>query len=162
MHRLPLSGYKAGMRKTLTGIGVTALAALGGAANATIPPGSPVNWPLHATLTHAGDTEIAGVALLRLTSGPKVCWRITLSDQDALPATAAHLHRSVGGQPGAAVVPFSAPRTGHSSGCVPAAQTVVDGLRKTPRNYMVVVRTADGSVRGQVRPFTRYQPGPGR
>ena len=150
------------MTRTLTGIGVAALAAFAGAATAAVPPGSPVNWPLHASLTHAGDTEIAGVALLRVTSGPKVCWRITLNNQAALPATAAHLHRMVGGMPGAAVVTFSPPRDGHSNGCVPAQQSVVDGLKKTPRNYMVVVRTADGSVRGQVRPFIRYQPGPGR
>jgi CHRD domain len=149
------------MTRTLTGIGVAALAAFAGAAAAAVPPG-PVNWPLHATLTHPGDTEIAGVALLRVASGPKVCWRITLSDQAALPATAAHLHRMVAGQAGAALVTFSPPRDGHSNGCATAQQSVVDGLRKTPRNYIVVVRTADGSVRGQVRLFTRYQPGPGR
>ena len=150
------------MSRVLTGMLLVMLAAGAATADAKVPPNR-VSWPLAAPLTHPDDTHLAGLALLRTAAGPKVCWRITLSDPSTLPATAAHLHRNVAGQPGTtALVTFTPPRDGRSGGCVTAPQAVVDGLRKTPRDYMVVVRTADGSVRGVVRPFVRYQPDAGR
>lgn len=150
------------MSRALTGMFLTMLAIGAATASATVGP-RPIDWPLNAPLAHPGGSKLAGLALIRVQPGPKVCWRITLSDPSTLPATAAHLSRNVGGQSGdAALVTFTPPRDGRSSGCVAAPQAVVDGLRKQPRNYMVVVRTAAGSVRGVVRPFVRYQPGPGR
>jgi len=148
------------MGRALTGLCVGVLVSLPGVASAAPP--APIYWPLEAPLTRPGETKAAGLALLRLGGGPRVCWRITVADQTALPATAARLHRDAGGQPGAVVLTFAPPKDGHSSGCEQVPQSVFDGLRHTPRAYMVVVRTANGSIRGQVRPFTRYQPGAGR
>ena len=70
------------------------------------------------------------------------------------PAVAAHIHRGASGVAGPVVVPLTTPGAdGKSSGCAPAARTVVSAMLAQPASYYVNVHTAEfqgGAVRGQL------------
>jgi hypothetical protein len=99
------------------------------------------------------DPDGTGTAGLRLRSGnTEVCFTLAVRDI-LLPATGAHIHRAPRGQNGNVVIPFAAPVTGTSSGCVTANADLVDEILANPEGFYVNVHNAQfpgGAVRGQL------------
>lgn len=127
-----------------------------------ITPMSPTQGgiALSASLTGAaevpgpGDTDGQGQATIRLTAGEgRLCYQITASSI-TLPASAAHIHVGAAGTAGDIVVGLTPPdATGNTSGCVPAARTLVTAILANPAAYYVNVHTTDlpnGAIRGQL------------
>ena len=67
---------------------------------------------------------------------------------------AAHIHTGAAGSSGAVVVPLGTPDgSGKSSGCLPAARSVVASILNAPDSFYVNVHTAafpGGAIRGQL------------
>lgn len=103
--------------------------------------------------TPAGDPVGTGTAAIRLRAGQgQVCYQLAV--ENLAPAVAAHIHRGASGVAGPVVVPLTTPGAdGKSSGCAPAARTVVSAMLAQPASYYVNVHTAEfqgGAVRGQL------------
>jgi hypothetical protein len=103
--------------------------------------------------TPAGDPVGTGTAAIRLRAGQgQVCFQLAVENLPA--AVAAHIHRGASGVAGPVVVPLTTPGAdGKSSGCAPAARTVVSAMLAQPASYYVNVHTAEfqgGAVRGQL------------
>ena len=100
-----------------------------------------------------GDADGAGTAVVRFRRDGRVCFRITVQNI-LLPSVGAHIHRAPRGSNGPIVIPFTAPNaSGTSSGCVEAAQALIDEIVANPANFYVNVHTTDrpgGAVRGQL------------
>lgn len=115
---------------------------------------------LSATLTGAaevpgpGDPDGSGTAEITLDDDDnEVCWDIDVTNI-TLPATAAHIHIGAAGVAGGIEVTLSAPdASGNATGCVDAADALVDDIIATPGAFYVNVHTSDfpdGAVRGQL------------
>jgi hypothetical protein len=69
------------------------------------------------------------------------------------PVIAAHIHRGAAGTNGPIVVPFVAPTTGMSQGCVSVADALLNEIRSDPGGFYVNVLTTahpGGEIRGQL------------
>jgi hypothetical protein len=100
-----------------------------------------------------GDPVGTGTATLRLRAGQgQVCYQLAAKSLPA--AVAAHIHRGDAGVAGPVVVPLQTPNAaGTSSGCAPAARTLVAAILANPASYYVNIHTSEfpnGAVRGQL------------
>jgi hypothetical protein len=100
----------------------------------------------------AGDPVGTGTSTIRLRAGQgQLCFQLAVEN---LTAAAAHVHRGATGVAGPVVVPLTTPGgDGKSSGCAPAARTLVSAILAQPASYYVNVHTAEfpaGAVRGQL------------
>ena len=101
----------------------------------------------------AGDPVATATATVRLRAGQgQLCYQVATKD---LPAAAAmHIHKGDTGAAGPVVVPLRTPdAAGTSSGCAPAARTLVSAILGDPGSYYLNVHTAEfpaGAVRGQL------------
>jgi hypothetical protein len=78
--------------------------------------------------------------------------RVTVSDMSS-PVIAAHIHRGAAGTNGPIVVPFVAPTTGMSQGCVSVADALLNEIRSDPGGFYVNVHTTahpGGEIRGKL------------
>ena len=103
--------------------------------------------------TPAGDPVGTGTSTIRLRAGQgQVCYQLAV--ENLPPAAAAHIHRGASGVAGPVVVPLTTPGAdGKSSGCAPAARTLVSAILAQPASYYVNVHTEEfqaGAVRGQL------------
>ena len=103
--------------------------------------------------TPAGDPVATGTSSIRLRAGQgQLCYQLAV--EHLAPATAAHIHRGASGVAGPVVVPLTTPGAdGKSSGCAPAARTLVSAILAQPASYYVNVHTSElpaGAVRGQL------------
>ena len=103
--------------------------------------------------TPAGDPVGTGTSTVRLRAGQgQVCYQLAV--ENLPPAAAAHIHRGASGVAGPVVVPLTTPGAdGKSSGCAPAARTLVAAILAQPASYYVNVHTSEfqaGAVRGQL------------
>ena len=100
----------------------------------------------------AGDPVGTGTSTIRLRAGQgQLCYQLSVENLAA--AAAAHVHRGATGVAGPVVVPLTTPANGTSSGCAPAARTIVSAILAEPTSYYVNVHTAEfpaGAVRGQL------------
>jgi hypothetical protein len=122
------------------------------------PPGNV--YSLFATLR--GDNDIPpgdpdGFGYARVTidlDENTVCYQLSVAQTD--PPVAAHIHEGGPGTNGPVVVPFEAPATGLSKGCVDVDPSLASGIIANPNGYYVNVHTAafpPGAVRGQLAPL---------
>jgi hypothetical protein len=106
-------------------------------------------------VTHQGDPDGFGDALITVNRGQgEVCWELSASNI-LLPGTAAHIHKAAPGRPGPVVVPLSAPdASGFSAGCRSVADTdLLRDILVNPAAYYVNVHNTDfppGAIRGQL------------
>jgi hypothetical protein len=103
--------------------------------------------------TPAGDPVGTGTATVRLRKGQgQACFTIATTNLPT--AVAAHIHAGAAGTGGAIVVPLATPNaSGKSSGCLPAARSVVASILKAPASFYVNVHTGEfpgGAIRGQL------------
>lgn len=100
-----------------------------------------------------GDPDGTGTAKITADATTnQVCYDLTT--QGITRPTAAHLHRGRSGEAGPPVVPFDAPSSGASDGCVSVDKTVAAGVIADPASYYVNVHNADypaGAIRGQLK-----------
>jgi hypothetical protein len=99
------------------------------------------------------DLDGEGTAMVRLDIVQnQVCYEISVSN--IAPATLAHIHRGGPTANGPVVVPFTAPTSGSSSGCVSNVNVnVLNEILANPGNFYVNVHNAEfpgGVVRGQL------------
>jgi len=122
------------------------------------PPGN--LYSLFATLR--GDNDIPpgdpdGFGYARVTidlDENTVCYQLSVARTD--PPVAAHIHVGAAGENGPVVVPFEAPATGMSKGCVDVDPSLAAAIVANPSGYYVNVHTAaypPGAVRGQLAPL---------
>jgi len=122
------------------------------------PPGNA--YSLFATLR--GDNDIPpgdpdGFGYARVTidlDDNTVCYQLSVAQTD--PPVAAHIHSGGPGENGPVVVPFEAPTTGLSKGCVDVDPALAADIVANPNSYYVNVHTAafpPGAVRGQLAPL---------
>ena len=99
-----------------------------------------------------GDPDGSGTAQVWVNPGRNVvCYEITVMNVDR--AVAAHIHHAPAGVNGPVVVPFAAPTSGSSSGCVDVDRELARDIVMHPADYYVNVHTAvvpAGAVRGQL------------
>lgn len=99
-----------------------------------------------------GDPDGSGTARVWVNPGTNVvCYELTVTNVDG--AVAAHIHHAPVGVNGPVVVPFAAPASGTSSGCVDVARELARDIVMHPEDYYVNVHTAvvpAGAVRGQL------------
>jgi hypothetical protein len=117
--------------------------------------------PFLASLTGAnevptpGDPDGAGSAAVSFdvidADNYEVCFDLAYSN---IPdPTMAHIHTGAAGVPGGVVVDFGDPPAGAHSGCVVAADDVVEPILANPANFYVNVHTTEfpsGAIRGQL------------
>ncbi len=101
----------------------------------------------------AGDPVGTGTATVRLRKGQgQACFTIATTNLPT--AVAAHIHTGAAGTAGTVVVPLGTPDgSGKSSGCLPAARSVVASILKSPASFYVNVHTGEfpgGAIRGQL------------
>jgi CHRD domain-containing protein len=108
------------------------------------------------TLDLKGSSEpnATGSAVLRFRKDAGlVCYRLHAANI-TLPALGAHIHKGPAGTNGPVVVPFTAPGAkGDSSGCSPAAGSLIDDILANRSGYYVNVHTQEhpaGAIRGQL------------
>jgi CHRD domain len=81
-----------------------------------------------------------------------VCYELTATLSS--PATAAHIHRGAVTASGPVVVPFNAPSSGQSNGCVEVDDpALLEEIEGNPFGFYVNVHNADfpdGAIRGQL------------
>jgi len=120
--------------------------------------GRPLATPLTQeawTSGYRGDPDGTGTALLTVNAGQReVCWQLEVQNI-ALPATAAHIHKALAGDPGAIVVHLSAPDpSGTATGCRSGLdRELLADILEHPDDYYVNVHNATyppGAVRGQL------------
>ena len=100
-----------------------------------------------------GDPDGTGTAKITADATTnQVCFELTT--QGIVRPTAAHLHRGAAGVAGPVVVPFDAPASGESKGCVSVDKTIAAGVIADPAAYYVNIHNADypnGAIRGQLK-----------
>jgi hypothetical protein len=100
-----------------------------------------------------GDSDGAGVAVVRIRPDNQVCYRIGVQNL-LLPAVGAHIHRGAAGGAGPIVVPFTAPdASGISSGCAAADPTLLADIKANPAGFYTNVHTREfpgGAIRAQL------------
>jgi len=105
-----------------------------------------------AEIPGPGDSDGTGTAQVQVNVGAQqVC--IALNGQNIAPATAAHIHRGVGGVAGPIVVTLPTPVGGVANGCVAVHRFLASEILLNPAGFYVNVHTADfpdGAIRGQV------------
>lgn len=122
------------------------------------PPGNV--YSLFATLR--GDNDIPpgdpdGFGYARVTidlDESTVCYQLSVARTD--PPVAAHIHDGGPGENGPVVVPFEAPVTGLSKGCVDVEPALAAAIVANPNGFYVNVHSAaypPGAVRGQLAPL---------
>jgi CHRD domain len=102
-----------------------------------------------------GDPDAFGVATVTLISPGAICYSIVL--QNAVAATAAHIHSGAAGVAGAIVIPLpvNALVPIRIANCVAAAPATITAIRNAPENFYVNVHNAafpGGAARGQLQP----------
>jgi hypothetical protein len=122
-------------------------------------PGSDLGGlPESATLSGANQVPpvtTAGTGTANITLNPghdELCYHVTVSSLSS-PVIAAHIHMGPAGTNGPIVIPFAAPTTGTSEGCVTISDTLMTELRSDPSGFYVNVHTTahpGGEVRGQL------------
>jgi hypothetical protein len=83
-----------------------------------------------------------------------VCYQLSVAGTDE--PVAAHIHEGAAGVNGPVVVPFEAPATGLSKGCVDVDPALAAAIVSNPSGYYVNVHTGafpPGAVRGQLMPL---------
>ena len=105
-------------------------------------------------LKGSSEPNATGTAVVRIRKDAgQVCYRLH-AENVTLPTVAAHIHRGAAGTNGPVVVPFTAPGAdGNSSGCAPAAATLIDEILGNPAGFYVNVHTKEhpaGAIRGQL------------
>lgn len=108
----------------------------------------------HLDLQGTSEPNAKGTAVLRVRrKAGLVCYRLRVENV-TLPTVGAHIHHGTAGTNGPVVVPFIAPGAdGTSSGCSPAATTLIDDILAYPANYYVNVHTKEhpaGAMRAQL------------
>jgi hypothetical protein len=128
----------------------------GGAVRGQLTGTSSASLGWIATLTLKGTTEpnATGTAVLRIRRDDGlVCYRLHVANV-TLPTAAAHIHRGAAGTNGPVVVGFTAPGAdGNSSGCSPAAASLIDDIVGNPAGFYVNVHTKEhpaGAIRSQL------------
>jgi hypothetical protein len=100
-----------------------------------------------------GSPSGAGQATVTIDPAANtVCYDLTVTL--APPAAAAHIHRGAADVSGPVVVPFDAPSSGSSSGCVQNVDAaLIADIIQTPAGFYVNVHNPDfpaGAIRGQL------------
>lgn len=101
----------------------------------------------------AGDPVGTATAAVRLRAGQgQLCYQVATRNLPA--AVAMHIHKGATGVAGPVVVPLQTPNAaGSSSGCAPAARTLVAAILGNPGSYYLNIHTSEfqaGAVRGQL------------
>ena len=100
-----------------------------------------------------GDPDGTGTAKITADATTnQVCYDLTT--QGITRPTAAHLHRGRAGVAGPPVVPFDAPSSGASDGCVSVDKAMAAAVIADPAGYYVNIHNADypaGAIRGQLK-----------
>jgi hypothetical protein len=101
----------------------------------------------------AGDPVATGTATFHIRAGQgQVCYQ--LAAKNLAQSVGAHIHSGAAGTSGPVVVPLTTPNAaGTSSGCAPAARTLVAGILAQPAGFYVNVHTDEfpaGAIRGQL------------
>ena len=144
------------MNRPVRLLSLAAVVALGGAAAMPLSAdagGRPFTTMLSgANEVGGGDPDGSGTANVWVNPGTDVvCYEITVVNVDG--AVAAHIHHAPAGVNGPVVVPFAAPASGTSSGCVDVDRELARDIVMNPADYYVNVHTVDvpaGAVRGQL------------
>jgi predicted small secreted protein len=105
-------------------------------------------------LKGSSEPNATGSAVLRFRKDAgMVCYRLHAANV-TLPTVAAHIHKGGAGVNGPVVVPFNAPGAdGNSSGCSPAAASLIDEILGNPSGFYVNVHTKEhpaGAIRAQL------------
>jgi hypothetical protein len=135
----------------LAALAATALSGCETVADATNPA-------LRASLTGSqevpgpGDTDGSGTAEISIVDATdNVCFDLHV--RNIAPATAAHIHRGLAGEPGPPVITLEAPTDGSSDGCISAPGALADEIYANPAGFFVNVHNSEfptGAVRGQL------------
>jgi CHRD domain len=97
-----------------------------------------------------GDPNGRGEADVKVHNA-KVCYELEVERIE--PATAAHIHLGLRGEPGPIVAELKPPTDGSSNGCVAVPRALSLELKEHPGRYYVNVHNEpypDGAVRGQL------------
>jgi CHRD domain len=97
-----------------------------------------------------GDPNGRGEADVKVHKA-EVCYELKV--ERIAPATAAHIHLGLRGEPGPVVAPLKPPTDGSSSGCVAVPRALSLELKEHPGRYYVNVHNdpyPDGAIRGQL------------
>jgi hypothetical protein len=128
----------------------------GGAVRGQLTGTSPAMAGTTISIELKGTSEpnATGSAVLRFRKDVgQVCYRLHAANV-TLPTTGAHIHRGAAGVNGPVVVPFDAPGAdGNSSGCSPAAASLIDEVLGNPSGFYVNVHTKEhpaGAIRAQL------------
>jgi hypothetical protein len=130
----------------------------GGAAADRLPGSELGGLPESTTLLGANQVPPVaspGSGTARITLNPghdELCYQVTVANLSS-PVIAAHIHEGPAGTNAPIVIPFVAPTTGSSEGCVTISDTLMNGLREDPAGFYVNVHTTahpGGEVRGQL------------
>jgi len=100
-----------------------------------------------------GSADGAGQAMVTIDPAQNtVCYELNVTL--APPAAAAHIHRGAADASGPVVVPFDAPSSGSSSGCVQGVDAaLIADILQTPSGFYVNIHNPDfpaGAIRGQL------------
>jgi hypothetical protein len=115
---------------------------------------SSVGWVAALALKGTTEPNASGTAVIRIRRDDGlVCYRLHAQNV-TLPTVAAHIHRGGAGVNGPVVVGFTAPGAqGDSSGCTPAAASLIDDIMGNPAGFYVNVHTKEhpgGAIRAQL------------
>ncbi len=110
-----------------------------------------------AQVGRSGDADGSGAFIAHIgPNGTKLCWALTVRSIDR--PTAIRVHKAARGATGPVALGFkvlpAAGDLGAASGCVPAADAVLDAMRADASQFYVSVSTKalpDGAIRGQLR-----------
>lgn len=113
-----------------------------------------LGWIRALTLNGTTEPNATGTAVVRIRSDDGlVCYRLHVANV-TLPTVAAHIHRGGAGVSGPVVVGFTAPGAdGNSSGCSPAAKSLIDDIVGNPAGFYINVHTKEhpgGAIRAQL------------
>jgi hypothetical protein len=111
-------------------------------------------WVVAIDLKGSTEPNAKGTAVVRIRKDAgMVCYRLH-AENVTLPTTAAHIHRGGPTVNGPVVVGFTAPAaSGESSGCTPAAGSLIDEIIANPAGFYVNVHTTEhpgGAMRNQL------------
>src|SRR5712691_4667698 len=117
-----------------------ALVPLGTAVADRLPGSDHGGLPESATLLGANQVPPvsspgSGAAQITLNFGhDELCYHVTVTNLSS-PVIAAHIHQGLAGTNGPIVIPFAAPTTGESEGCVTVADLLLNELRSDPSGF---------------------------
>jgi hypothetical protein len=134
-------------------LAVAAIAAAAGPALAK-PGGTPA-IPLNTEQETTGSNTGASGFFTYQVEGTMLCYSFVVNDLSAN-AVAAHVHLGPRHVAGAVVIPLSVPSATSftTSGCAPAAASLLADLQANPKAYYVNVHTPTfpgGEIRGQLK-----------